>query len=108
MLFSVVPTHSNGVRLTRDQIRSAEPTTGRLTVAEWHNPETLGRSVRIARLAQHTGYASPDVIPPLFDPSMVRMTASGFLLIGYALNLVDCPRLPRGGGCGSLKKETTG
>lgn len=35
MLFSVVETHHQGVRLSRDEIRAAEPVLGQLEISDW-------------------------------------------------------------------------
>lgn len=74
MLFSVVETHIAGVRLSREAASAASPVVGLLTISDWRE-----------------GNASfPSLLPPLFDPAIVRMTASGFLLPGSQITDNAC------------------
>lgn len=89
MLFSVVETHRRGVRLTRDEIRTAEPIVGQLEVTDWLEGSAAGRAIRVARLQHPTIGYYPQLLSPIFDPHIVRMTGQGFLLIGTQVHLTE-------------------
>ncbi len=86
MLFSVVETHRQGVRLTREAIRAAEPIVGQLEITDWLEGSAFGRALRVARLKHPTLSYHPELRHPLFDPQIVRMTGQGFLLIGIQIH----------------------
>lgn len=83
MLFSVVQTHRKGVRLSREDIETAAPTLGLLTIVDWKEGHSSRRAVRIARLHHPKISYCPELLVPLFDPTIVRMNARGFLLVGF-------------------------
>lgn len=82
MIFAVVQTHRKGVRLTRGQIRTAEPAVGQLVVSDWPQGSSANRAIRVAYLKHPTIEYYPNLVNPLFDPVLVRMSKLGFLLVG--------------------------
>lgn len=87
MLFAVVETHHQGRRLSRDEIQAAAPVVGHLQISDWPAGNTFNRAVRVARLGHPTNSYHPQLLSPLFDPVLARMTRSGFLLIGLQIDL---------------------
>jgi hypothetical protein len=85
MLFSVVQIRRNGVRLTREEIAAAAPLVGRLSIHDWQEGNSSGRALRVATLRQTSSSYQADLLLPIFDPVMVRMTDAGFLLIGWQI-----------------------
>jgi hypothetical protein len=85
MLLSVVQTRRNGARLTREEIEARAPVVGRLTIYDWREGNSAGRALRVARLNHPTISYSPELLLPLLDPALVRMTDAGFLLVGYEI-----------------------
>jgi len=86
MLLSVVQTRHNGARLTREEIAASAPVVGRLTISDWREGNSAGRALRVARFNHPTISYSPELLLPLFDPAVVRMTDAGFLLVGYEID----------------------
>ncbi len=85
MLFSVVQTRLSGVRLTREEIAAVAPLVGRLSIHDWLTGNTAGRALRVATLRHPTTSYHTDLLLPIFDPVMVRMTGEGFLLVGWQI-----------------------
>lgn len=86
MLFAVVQTHRHGVRLSRDEIRAAEAIVGKLEITDWLQGSAAGRAIRVAKLTHPTVDYFPQLLNPLFDPRIVRMTGQGFLLVGLQIH----------------------
>lgn len=86
MLFSVVETHRQGIRLSRDEIRAAEPIVGQLEIHDWLEGSAARRAIRVARLHHPTLNYHPQLLSPMFDPMIVKMTAQGFLLVGTQIH----------------------
>jgi hypothetical protein len=85
MLFSVVQTRLTGVRLTREEIAAAAPLVGRLSIHDWQKGNSSGRALRVATLRHPSISYQADLLLPIFDPVIVRMTDAGFLLIGWQI-----------------------
>lgn len=86
MLFSIVKTHQKGVRLTRAEVLAAMPTVGNLVLSDWLQGNAANRAIRVANLKHPSVEYYPDLLQPLFDPVLVRMTKAGFLLIGNEIH----------------------
>jgi hypothetical protein len=91
MLFNVVPICRQGVRLARASLRAAEPILGRLVVEDWREGNAERRALRVARLRHPTQDYFPELLPPLFDPVLIRSDQRGMVLCGF-----ECE--PRGNG----------
>lgn len=86
MLFSVLQTHHQGVRLSRKEIRAADPLVGQLEIIDWLEGNAAGRAVRVANLKHPTISYHPNLLSPIFDPQIVKMTSQGFLLVGTQIH----------------------
>lgn len=87
MLCAVVLTHSNGVRLSREQLRVDSPAVGNLMVREYDaHPARKGK---YARLAYRGPLVRADLLKPIFDIQLVKMVDQGFLLQGYEIESKD-------------------
>ncbi len=82
MLYAVVQTHRKGVRLSRQEILAAEPLIGNLLLSDWLQGSAENRAIRVATLKHPTLSYFQSLMQPLFDPVLVRMTNTGFLLVG--------------------------
>ncbi len=89
MLFAVIETHRQGVRLSREEIRAAEPIVGQLEITDWPHGNAFRRAVRVANLRHPAIDYYPALLTPLFDPVIVRMTSQGFLLVGVQIHATD-------------------
>ena len=85
MHFSAVQTRRNGARFTREEIEVSTPVVGRLTICDWREGNSACRALRVARLNHPTISYSPELLLPLLEPALVRMTDAGFLLVGYEI-----------------------
>lgn len=86
MLYAVVQTHNQGIRLSRETIRTTEPIVGQLEITDWLEGNAERRALRVARLKHPTISYYPELLTPLFDPAIVRMTSQGFLLLGFQIH----------------------
>ncbi len=87
MQFTLKALHRNGVVLTPDQLVDAPRHTGNLVIGDWNQGGTFGRNVRQTRLLDATVPQTPrDIIPPLFDPQLVKMTDGQMTLHGYQIH----------------------
>ena len=87
MRFQLKCLHSNGTVLTPEQLADAQRHFGNLVVEEWHQGGTFGRHIRQARLLDTTVPQAPrDIIAPLFDPQLVKMTDGLMTLHGYQIH----------------------
>lgn len=83
MLFSVVLMFHEGIRLPADTLRSAIPTVGRLVIDDWREGNAERRALRVARLKHPTISYSPELLHPLFDPTVIRCDQRGMVLMGF-------------------------
>lgn len=87
MLCAVVLTHSNGVRLSREQLRVDSPPVGNLMVRD-HDGHPA-RKGKYARLIYSGPSVRADVLMPIFDVHLVKMVDQGFLMQGYEIESKD-------------------
>lgn len=87
MLFAVVQTHRNGVRFSREDVRAAIPALGNLVLSDWLQGNAANRAIRVANLKHPSVEYYPNLLQPIFDPVLVRMTKIGFLLVGTEYHL---------------------
>jgi hypothetical protein len=84
MICLVLPTHENGRRLGKDETATREPVKSDLILYDWATGSRYARAIRIAELHGLDSY-SPDVLKPLADPVLVKVTGRGFLLVGVEI-----------------------
>jgi hypothetical protein len=84
MLFKLLCLHHNGVALSLPALAKSENHVGNLVIQDGPASDTLGRVIRRARLLDpsvHTSHV--DMVAPLFDPVLVKMTEKQMTLQGY-------------------------
>ncbi len=86
LVFAVVPTHELGKRRTKAEMSAAKQTIGSLKIFDWKEGNAFGRSVRVAELHDTSPGCHPTLLPQLFDANVVKVTASGMLIIGFELS----------------------
>jgi hypothetical protein len=87
MLYKLICLHRNGVPLTPEDLEQEPRYTGNLIIEDWQQGGTFGRNVRQARLLDMKIPTAPrDLLAPLFDPQLVRMTNTQMTLHGYQIN----------------------
>lgn len=87
MLAKLICPNRNGVALSSAEIAESPRHAGNLIIEDWHQGGRFGRFIRQARLLDMTIPSMPqDIIPPLFDPQLVKMTDSQMTLQGYQIH----------------------
>ncbi len=89
MLSHVTETYRLGKKLPRAEVLATAPTPGQLIIEDWLQGNAEHRALRVAYLKHPTISYHPNQLHPLFDPVLVRMTAMGFLLIGWQVQSVS-------------------
>jgi hypothetical protein len=88
MKFKLKALHHNGIVLTSEELADAPRYVGNLIVEEWPQVGASGRYLRQVRLLDMTIPGTPrDLIPPLFEPQIVKMTENQMTLHGYQINV---------------------
>ena len=89
MLFEVLAIYRNGVRMTAEEIEASPRTLGNLQIRDWGDAtNAFKRNIRFAEVISHkvgTGFPPHGLMGRLFDPVIVRMGDSQFLLEGIEL-----------------------
>jgi len=87
MKFQLKCLHYNGEVLTPEELADAPRYVGNLIIEDWPQAGMFARHIRQARLLDMTVPQAPhDIIPPLFDPQIVKMTDSLMTLHGYQIH----------------------
>lgn len=81
--------YKDGVPLDKDGLAESPAHVGNLVIEDWVEGSTFKRPVRYARLLTETHMIPADIIPPLFEPSIVKMTANQMTLVGYQIGTCD-------------------
>jgi hypothetical protein len=88
MKFKLKSLHRNGAVLTPEELADAPRHVGNLVVEDWPQGGVFARHIRQARLLDMTIPTTPrDIIPPLFDPQLVRMLDNQMVLHGYQIHV---------------------
>jgi hypothetical protein len=87
MLFRLICLYRNGAPLNQEDLFGEPRYTGNLVIEDWPQGGAFGRAVRQARLLDMTIPTTPrDLLAPLFDPQLARMTSSQMTLHGYQIH----------------------
>jgi hypothetical protein len=87
MLFKLLCLHSKGIALSLPELAKADNFIGNLVVQDGQAGNAFHHSVRQARLLDMSGSAiRTDMVPPLLDPVLVKMTEKQMTLQGYQLH----------------------
>ena len=88
MKFKLKALHQNGIVLTSEELMDAPRHVGNLVVEDWPQDGKIGRFIRQARLLDMTIPSTPrDIILPLFEPQIVKMTDNQMTLHGYQIDI---------------------
>lgn len=89
MHFKLICLYKEGVLLDKDALAEAAPHVGNLVIEDWLDGSTFKRLVRYARLLTDARSIPADIIPPLFEPTVIKMTANQMTLQGYQIGTRD-------------------
>lgn len=88
MLFTIVPTHASGKRRAKGAMAEAERFSGHLLIQDWMTG-SAGRPLLAAYLKDLSGRYERDIMQPIFDVRVVKVTLTGLHLVGYEIQIVD-------------------
>lgn len=92
MLFEVTRIYEGGQRLDRDAIEAAPRQVGELLIQDWGDAANADkRNLAYADLKSVgvSGFPARSILPRLFEPRVVRMTARWFILEGWENEQVE-------------------
>lgn len=78
--------HRDGVVLSAHDLGEAPTFTGNLVVTDWAEGSTFKRAIRCARLLTIDHSVKVDVLPPLFEPVLLKITNRQITLHGYQIH----------------------
>jgi hypothetical protein len=88
MLYKLICLCLNGVLLSKEQLAEAPTYTGNLIIEDWREGNAAGRALRQARFRRTDNIqAQSDLLPPVFDPVLVKMTDKQMTLHGFVINV---------------------
>ena len=89
MHFKLICLYKDGVLLDKDALAESAAQVGNLVIEDWVEGNAFKRPVRYARLMTETHLIPADIIPPLFEPTVIKMTANQLTLQGYQIGTRD-------------------
>jgi len=89
MHFKLICLYKDGAPLSKDTLAEMPTHVGNLVIDDWVEGNTFKRAVRYARLLTETHLIPADIIPPLFEPTIIKMTANQLTLQGYQIGTRD-------------------
>jgi hypothetical protein len=88
MKFKLKLLYRYGVALTLEELADASLYIGNLAVDDWPQDSTVGECIHQARLLDMTTLNTPrDLIPPLYDPQIVKIKNNHMMLLGYQIHV---------------------
>lgn len=83
-----------GVRLSQSEIASARPVVGDFVLHDWREGNSWKRALRVAALKDLSTPTTPsrDLLPPLFDPALVRVRGDLLVVSGIEINAPEGER----------------
>lgn len=85
MLFRLIRLHDAGVPIDKRLLGDAHVHSGNLVIDHWLEGSTFNMPVLRARLLSTAHGAAADVIAPLFNPCIVKMTNSQLTISGVEI-----------------------
>jgi hypothetical protein len=92
MLFQLLCLHNKGIALGNDELAKAPRYTGNLVVEDWREGNASGRALRMAKFLDTKFFGHNvcrELLPPLFEPALVKMTDKQMMLHGYVIGVED-------------------
>ncbi len=68
---------------------AAQQNVGGLKIYDWHEGNSSNRALRVAELHDTRPGCHPTLLPKLFDATVVKVTFSGMLIVGYEMSTLD-------------------
>ena len=86
MFAKLISLHRDGVVLPAPELAGQPTYTGNLVVTDWPDGNVFKRSIRCARLMTVDHSVKVDVVPPLFEPVLIKVTTRLITLHGYQIH----------------------
>lgn len=85
--------YRDGIELTREQLAIEPSHDGDLVIEDWGSGDNVFKhNIRKARFLDPKSAHGRELLPPLFDPIVVKMTSDHMLVRGYQIRYIE--------GCG--------
>jgi hypothetical protein len=75
MLCRMICLYQDGVQIDKDKLAETPAHVGNLVIEDWIEGSAFKRPVRYARLLTSDHLIPSDIIPPLFEPDILKMTS---------------------------------
>lgn len=85
MLFKLVCLYAHGVLLSREELVEQPVHTGNLIIEHWVEGSVFNRPVRRARLLTIGQSVPVDVLSPLFEPTLTKMSSQQLVFGGLEI-----------------------
>lgn len=89
MQYTLICLLRDGAPLSTDELSSQPRYTGNLLIDIWEQGGAFRRPVRQARLTDPAHGSPRDLLPPLFEPQLVKMTDTRMTLEGIEIKVVE-------------------
>lgn len=89
MRFKLLCLYKDGTPIDKDALADTPAHVGNLVIEDWLEGGTFRRPVRQARLLTETHLIPADIIPPLFEPVVIKMSAHQMTLQGHQIGTRD-------------------
>jgi hypothetical protein len=89
MKFALIRLMKDGRQLSRDELETSERFTGNFVVEVWTEGNSFTRPIKRARLLSLTFGPSYDLLPPLFEPDLLKVTDTRMTLRGFEINVEE-------------------
>lgn len=78
-----------GVQLSREELETSERFTGNFIVDVWTEGSSFTRPIKRARLLSVAFGPAYDLLPPLFEPELLKVTETRMTVRGFEINVED-------------------
>ena len=86
MFSKLICLHRDGVVLPDNELADQLTYHGNLVVTDWPDGSVFKRSIRCARLMTVDHSVKVDMLPPLFEPVLLKITTRQITLHGYQIH----------------------
>lgn len=89
MKFVLIQLMKAGQQLSRDELEASQRFTGNFVVDVWAEGNSFTRPIKRARLLSLEFGPPYDLLPPLFEPDLLKVTDTRMTLRGFEINVEE-------------------
>lgn len=89
MHFKLICLYKDAAPIDKDALADIPAHVGNLVIEDWPEGSAFKRPVCYARLLTESHVIPADIIPPLFEPTLIKMTANQLTLQGLQIGTRD-------------------